>query len=265
MWRRRLRPPAQDASQVMQTIKLLSRRQAAPTLWVLQFERPEGFDFKPGQFARLGLADPQGGEPVIRGYSIASTPEAPVLEFFITEVPGGRLSPRICALNPGDEVLLDGGAEGALTPSRIPGGKTLWLLATGSGLSPFASILRSASVWESWRDIVLVESVRRIEEAALARGLVASLPEGRRPQLIVTTTRETDPARAGDLSGRIPALVESGDLERAADRTITPEDARVMLCGNPDFIAATRAVLKTRGLVSPRFGKPGQLVVENFW
>lgn len=249
----------------MQTIKLLSRRQAAPTLWVLRFERPEGFDFKPGQFARLGLPDPEGGDPVIRGYSIASSPESPDLEFFITEVPGGRLSPRICTLNPGDEVLLDGGAEGALTPSRIPGGKTLWLLATGSGLSPFASILRSKSVWESWQDVVLVESVRHVEEATLARELVASLPEERRPLLLITTTRETDPARTGDLAGRIPALLESGELERAAGRRITPEDARVMLCGNPDFIAATRAVLKTRGLVSPRFGKPGQLVVENFW
>ena len=178
---------------------------------------------------------------------------------------GGALSPRICALNPGDEVLLDGDAEGALTPSRIPGGDTLWLLATGSGLSPFASIVRSSAVWDAWKDIVLVESVRKIEEAALARELVLSLPADRRPKLIVTTTREEDPARQGDLTGRIPELLKSGALEKAAGREITPEKSRLMLCGNPDFIADARATLKARGIVSPRFGKPGQLVVENFW
>lgn len=202
---------------------------------------------------------------MIRGYSIASAPENPVLEFFITEVEGGALSPRICALEPGDEVLLDGDAEGALTPSRIPGGDTLWLLATGSGLSPFASIIRSSAVWDAWKDIVLVESVRKIEEAALARELVLSLPADRRPKLIVTTTREEDPARQGDLTGRIPDLLKSGALEKAAGREITPEKSRLMLCGNPDFIADARATLKARGIVSPRFGKPGQLVVENFW
>lgn len=252
----------------MQTIKLLSRRQAASKLFALTFERPAGYEFKAGQFARLGLAPENGADgaaPLIRAYSIASAPESETLEFFITSVEGGALSPRICALEPGEEALLDGAAEGALTPSRIPGGETLWLMATGSGLSPFASIVRSACVWESWSDIVLVESVRRGEEAALAREVVANLPEGRRAQLIVTTTREDDPARAGDLTGRIPQLLASGELERFAGREITAEKSRILLCGNPAFIADTRAGLKARGIVSPRFGKPGQLVVENFW
>lgn len=208
----------------MQTIKLLSRRKAAPTLFVLEFERPADYSFRAGQFARLGME-----------------------------------------LEPGQSVLLDGPAEGSLTPDRIPGGSTLWLLATGSGLSPFASMLRSEAFWAAWKDVVLVLSVRQIEEAVLARELVAALPLERRPKLIVTTTRETDPARFGDLTGRIPTLIASGALEAAAERQITPEESRVLLCGNPDFIAAARAELKLRGLVSPRFGKPGQLVVENFW
>lgn len=249
----------------MQTIKLLSRRKAAPTLFVLEFERPADYSFRAGQFARLGMELEPGAAPVIRGYSIASAPEAPTLEFFITAVKGGQLSPKITALEPGQSVLLDGPAEGSLTPDRIPGGNTLWLLATGSGLSPFASMLRSEAFWAAWKDVVLVLSVRQIEEAVLARELVAALPLERRPKLIVTTTRETDPARFGDLTGRIPTLIASGALEAAAERQITPEESRVLLCGNPDFIAAARAELKLRGLVSPRFGKPGQLVVENFW
>lgn len=253
----------------MQKVKLLHRRQASPKLFVLTFERPEGFTFRAGQFARLGLPAPDAADgsadPVVRAYSIASAPEAEHLEFFITAVEGGALSPRLAALQPGDEVFLDGEAQGALTPERVPGGRTLWLMATGSGLSPFAAMVRSGAVWEQWKDIVLVESVRTIDEAVLARELVASLPEGRRPKLVITTTRETDPARRGDLSGRIPALLESGELERVAGRSISTEESRLLLCGNPGFIGDTRAVLKARGIVSPRFGRPGQLVVENFW
>ena len=249
----------------MQSIKLLSRREAAPTLFVLEFERPEGYAFRAGQFARLGLELEPGADPVIRGYSIASAPESPTLSFFVTLVEGGKLSPKLTSLAVGDSVLLDGPAEGSLTPDRIPGGKTLWLLATGSGLSPFASMLRSDAFWKTWSDVVLVISVRKIEEAVLARELEAEVGKDHAFKLIVTTTREEAPARFGDLNGRIPAVLESGALEAAAGRTITPEDARVLLCGNPDFIAASRALLKTRGLVSPRFGKPGQLVVENFW
>ena len=64
---------------------------------------------------------------------------------------------------------------------------------------------------------------------------------------------------------RIPALLELGELEAHVGKNITPETSRVLLCGNPDFITATRAVFKERGIVSPRFGKPGQLVAENFW
>ena len=114
----------------MQTIKLLSRRKAAPTLFVLEFERPADYSFRAGQFARLGMELEPGAAPVIRGYSIASAPEAPTLEFFITAVKDGQLSPKITALEPGQSVMLDGPAEGSLTPDRIPGGSTLWLLAT---------------------------------------------------------------------------------------------------------------------------------------
>ena len=79
----------------MQTIKLLSRRKAAPTLFVLEFERPADYSFRAGQFARLGMELEPGAAPVIRGYSIASAPEAPTLEFFITAVKDGKLSPKI--------------------------------------------------------------------------------------------------------------------------------------------------------------------------
>ncbi len=249
----------------MQTIKLLEKRAAAPRLFVLRFEKPEGFTFKAGQFARLGLALEGEAEPVMRAYSIASASSAETLDFFVTAVPEGKLSPRLTALEPGKTVLLDGEAQGNLLPERIPGGDTLWLFATGSGLSPFASILRDPAARGAWPEIVLVESVRKAEEAVLARELGGELKDEAKLRVFVSTTRETDPSRQGDFCERIPALLASGELERVVGRPLDPTHARVLLCGNPGFVDAMRAELKTRGIVSPRFGRPGQLVVETFW
>lgn len=246
----------------MLTITLREKRAVAPRLTELTFTRPEGWAFEAGQFARLGLN--VDGAPVMRAYSIASSPKEDVLRFLVTEVPEGSLSPRLHELEPGTEVLLEGDAQGNLRPARVAGGKTLWLLATGSGLAPFLSIVHDEATWKIWQDIVIVESVRTLEEAAPARELT-DRPFPGELTIVVATTREEDEDRQGDLSGRITELLTTGELEDHVGKKITPEDARVILCGNPEFIEATRAILKTRGLTSPRFGKPGQLLVESFW
>ena len=154
----------------MQTIILREKRVVAPKLTELTFERPSDWPFEAGQFARLGLA--VDGHPVMRAYSIASAPNEDVLRFLVTEVPEGSLSPRLHELEPGAEVLLEGNAEGNLRPARVAGGKTLWLLATGSGLAPFLSIVHDPATWQTWEDVVIVESVRTLEEAAPARELM---------------------------------------------------------------------------------------------
>ena len=246
----------------MQTIILREKRVVAPKLTELTFERPSDWPFEAGQFARLGLA--VDGHPVMRAYSLASAPNEDVLRFLVTEVPEGSLSPRLHELEPGAEVLLEGNAEGNLRPARVAGGKTLWLLATGSGLAPFLSIVHDPATWQTWEDVVIVESVRTLEEAAPARELMEETFPGELT-VVVATTREEEEERRGDLSGRITQLLTSGELEEHVGKRITPEDARVILCGNPEFIEAARAILKERGLTSPRFGKPGQLLVESFW
>ena len=245
----------------MQTITLLETREAAPGQHLLTFTRPDGWAFRAGQFARIGLAstDPAASDPVFRAYSIASAPTETLLRFLVKRVEGGQLSPRLTALTPGAEVLLDGDAQGNLLPERIPGGTDLWLLATGSGLAPFLSLLADRAARAAWPRTTLVIGARTRAEtdglAALAREVAA---EGDR---ILTAASRED----GELTGRLPALLESGDLEKAAGLTIAPDNTRVLLCGNPDFIKAMRALFKSRGLVSPRFGKPGQLLVESLW
>ncbi|EJX00370.1 ferredoxin--NADP reductase, partial [gut metagenome] len=120
----------------MQKLTLLANQPVADGLYELTFTKPADWSFRAGQFARLGLDTPDG-EPVFRAYSIASAPETATLRFLIKKVTDGQLSPRLCALKAGETVWLDGQADGTLLPSRVPGGQTMWLMATGSGLAPF--------------------------------------------------------------------------------------------------------------------------------
>lgn len=238
----------------MAVLRLLDNRPASPSMRELVFARPEGFAFRAGQFIRIGL------DGVFRAYSIASGEEEPEIRLIVTNVKTGELSPKLCALAPGAEVELDGEPDGHLNPERIPGGRTLWLMATGSGVTPFLSMIRTGKLWKGWEEVVLVVGVRTLEDAAAAQKLLDETLPG--PfTLACATTRDC----SGELSGRIPQLLDSGELEAHVGRAIDAEQARVLLCGNPDFITETRALLKARGMVAPRFGKPGQILAEQFW
>ena len=81
-------------------------------------------------------------------------------------------------------------------------------------------------------------------------------------QFIPIVTREQHP---GALNGRITRLIENGELERVAGAALTPEHSRVMICGNPQMIDDTRALLKQRDMQLSLSRRPGQVAVENYW
>lgn len=118
-------------------------------------------DFKPGQFATLGLE--VDGEPVKRAYSIASAPGAP-LEFYVVQVDDGKLSPRLFALEPGDQVWVRDRIAGLFTLDRVEDGGVLWLVGTGTGLAPYISMLREGSLWERWDRVVVVHGARHARQ-----------------------------------------------------------------------------------------------------
>lgn len=242
----------------MQTIQLLEKNALTDSLFHLRFSRPKHWNYQAGQFARIGLALNRG-EPVFRAYSMSSNPIEPTLDFLIKRVEGGTLSPTLTGLEVGAEVLLDGEAEGNLLPSRIPGGDTMWFFATGAGLAPFLSLLKDPDAISEWDTVILALSARGVKEVdALADAAIQT--NHKKLRILTTTTREPSP-----LEGRITTLIESGKIEELAEHKLVPESARTMLCGNPDFIKEMRALLKARGLISPRFGNPGQLLVESLW
>lgn len=246
---------------------LLDVHPLTPSLFTLRTTRDAGFRFRAGQFARLGVKKADGNR-VWRAYSMVSSPFDEFLEFFSIVVPGGEFTSELSRLRLGDTLLVERQAFGYLTLDRFVDGRDLWLLSTGTGVAPFLSILQDFEVWERFEQIILVYSVREARELAYL-DLIAQLAQrdylaehAHKLRFIPTVTREVHP---GALNGRITTLIESGDLEREAGLELTAEHSRVMLCGNPQMIDDTRALLKKRHMNLSLARRPGQVAVENYW
>jgi ferredoxin/flavodoxin---NADP+ reductase len=239
----------------------------SPSVFSLRCTRDAGFRFQAGQFARLGVQK-SDGSVVWRAYSMASAPHDQFLEFFSIVVPGGEFTSELSRLQVGDSLLVEKQALGFLTLDRFADGRDLWLLASGTGLAPFLSILQGLEVWQRFERVVLVYSARTASELAyqpLIHGLMqqAHLQEyAGRFVYLPLVTREQVP---GCLHGRITTLLESGALEQAAGLSLEPEHSRLMICGNPQMIDDTRARLKQRDLQLSLTRRPAQVAVENYW
>ncbi|HSD36440.1 MAG TPA: ferredoxin--NADP reductase [Rhodocyclaceae bacterium] len=242
--------------------RVLQVQHWAASLWSLRISKPLGFAFTPGHYAKLGL--PVGDEAAVwRAYSIVSAPEEDFLEFLITRVPNGAMSQLLAKLQVGDELMLQSAAMGFFVPSQLGAGESLWMLSTGSGVGPYVSILREGSVLARFGKLVVVHSVRTQAELAYTDEFRAfAAQHGKVVQYLPVVTRE---AGCTALSGRIPQLIESGELMTHAGERFDASTARVMVCGNPDFTADMRRVLTARSFQPCRRGLIGSMLFENYW
>jgi ferredoxin--NADP+ reductase len=243
-------------------------------LFSLRVTRDPAFTFQPGQFARLGLpeANVADAEPTIwRAYSMVSSPRDTELEFYSIVVPGGQFSIRLANLRAGDPIYIDKTAFGFLTLERFTAAVNpvpaacgeLWLLATGTGLSAYMSILREPDVWRRYARVIVAHGVRQLHELAY-RTEIEGMKNTHREQLIYLpiATRE---AVAGMPQARLTELLEDGRLEILAGRRLERSTSKIMLCGNPAMLADARKLLGKKGFVPGRRGVLGNLAVENYW
>lgn len=244
--------------------KVLSVHRWTPTLFSFTMTRPAHFKFTAGQFARIGLK--VGEELVVRAYSVVSSPFDETLEFFSIVVPDGAFTSNLQHLKVGDELYLEKIPYGYLTLARYqqPLPHDLWLLATGTGLAPFLSMLQDFDTWSKYQKINLVYSVRTAAELAYVdriQEIAETFGEGHIGfKFISIITR--DPS--AQLHDRLPVLIENGELEKVAGIVLSPATSHVMLCGNPEMVDDTKDALKRRGLTMNRRGE-GNIAVENYW
>ncbi|MFT5511364.1 MAG: ferredoxin--NADP+ reductase [Hyphomicrobiaceae bacterium] len=233
-------------------------------LFSFRITRPASFRFRSGEFAMIGL--PNAEKPVFRPYSMASPSWHDELEFYSIKVPGGPLTEHLQRIVPGDTVLLGKKATGTLVVDALMPAKRLYLFSTGTGIAPFASLIRDPDVYETFEQVILTHSCRQqselayghdIVEQAMADPLIGDLAK-RQLVHFATTTRE-ESAR----NGRITDLIETGDLFRALD--LLPLNAvsdRAMICGSLPMVRDTKAKLEAAGLKEGSNNRPGDFVLE---
>lgn len=216
--------------------------------------RAEGKLIENGEFVTLGLR--AEGKLIARAYSIVSTDDDASLEFLSIHVPDGPLTSRLVNVRAGDGIWVNAKATGSLTLDHLLPGRYLYLLATGTGLAPFMSLIRHAEMHRRYEKVVLVHTVRGRHELAY-REEIERLA-GERLRYVPTVTREpfeltrrgTDLFRSSELSARLGLPV--------AD----PERDRVMLCGNPHMIREMTDPLRAAGWTQTNFKGPGHFMVE---
>lgn len=261
------------------SITITSKTVWTDKLFSFRATRPDGFRFHAGQFVRLGLNPSQlmvnqgkavGDELIFRAYSVVSSPYDDFLEFFSVVVPKGAFTSQLQHLQVGNTLLLEATPYGFLTLARYqePKPHDLWLLATGTGLAPFLSILQDMTPWENYRHIVPAYSVSHQAELAyvdkihdIAAQFSALIDKPAAFSFVPIVTRDkTDFA----LCARLPKLLEQGLLEQKAGLRLNADTGHIMLCGNPQMVEDTKETLKTMGLSMNRRGV-GNIAVENYW
>jgi len=233
-------------------------------LFTIKTTRDPGFRFDSGQFAMIGIK--VDDRPLLRAYSMANAHYDDHLEFLSIKVPNGALTSRLKNVKPGDKILVNIKTTGTLTLDNLAPGKNLYLLATGTGLAPFLSVVKDPEAYERFEKIILVHSCRYASELVYQDLILKELPNNEffgeqvREKLIYypTVTREEYPTQ-----GRITHLIENGRLfSDIGLPQIGPKDDRVMICGNPNMMNQLTADLKTRGFTLGTNNAPGQFVIE---
>ncbi|MEM6387432.1 MAG: ferredoxin--NADP reductase [Pseudomonadota bacterium] len=238
-------------------------------LFSFRVTRPQSLRFRSGEFVMIGLLG-DNGKPLLRAYSIASPAWDEELEFYSIKVPDGPLTSKLQHITVGDQIILRPKPVGTLVLDALLPGKRLWFFATGTGLAPFASLMRDPDTYERYEQIIMMHTCRDVSELDYGRELVDNIRsdemlaelmgEGFADKLLYypTTTREESPTM-----GRITDNLLSG--KAFADlgiEGINPEEDRGMVCGSLAFNTDMKDVLEKFGLEEGANSDPKQYVVE---
>ena len=244
--------------------KILTVHHWTDRLFSFTTTRDTALRFSNGHFTMIGL--PVNGKPLLRAYSIVSANYEEHLEFLSIKVPDGPLTSRLQHIQVGDTLIVGRKPTGTLLIDYLLPGKNLYLLGTGTGLAPYLSIVRDPETYERFDKVIVVHGVRQVNELAYMDYLRQDLPQHEllgemvSSQLLYYPTVTREPF---EHQGRITDLIASGKI--FSDLGLAPLDPardRVMLCGSPQMLKDTKALLEVRGFKEGNTTTPGDFVVE---
>lgn len=241
-------------------------------LFFFRTERPSGFRFRSGEFVMIGLPpEVMGGKTVWRAYSIASPAWEEHIDFYSIKVPDGPLTSKLMDIEVGDTVWMRKKPTGTLVHDALVPGKRLFLLCTGTGIAPFASIIRDPETYEKFEKVYVIHTCRDNAELQYGFDLVDEIANHEILAEIVddklvhwaSCTREDADTRKGVHAGRMTDMMRSGTLyEELGIEPLNPETCRVMICGSMAMLKDCANLCEEAGLAEGSNSEPGQYVIE---
>ncbi len=233
-------------------------------LFKFRITRPAALRFRSGEFVMIGL--PNAEKPVFRAYSIASPSWDEELEFYSIKVEDGPLTQHLQKIQVGDTILMRKKPVGTLVNDALIPGKTLYMISTGTGIAPFASLIREPETYEKFEKVILSHTCRDVAELTYGHDLITAakndplVGEEATKQLVhvASTTRETS-----DRMGRITTQIEDGSLfTHLGVPPLNPETDRGMICGSMDMLKDVKALFEASGMTEGANNRPAEFVVE---
>lgn len=232
--------------------------------------------FEAGQYAEIAIPTEEqlraiaAGEPpgriIRRSYSIASNPlTQDHLEFYVVHVPGGVITPQLWERKAGSRIWLGPKIKGKFTLQDLPREKDYLMISTGTGLSPFVSMVRQYRGNPPWRRAVILHGARLESDLGYREELEQLAASERNVTYIPSLTREPQDSQWRGLRGRIPELLNQGIYEQHVGTPLDPDHTQVLLCGNPEMIDSVQLLLEGKGFKAHSKKDPGQIHFERFW
>ena len=234
-------------------------------LFSFRLKRPQSFRFKSGEFVMIGL-EKANNKQVLRAYSIASPSWDDTLLFYSIKVKQGALTSQLKNIKPGDQVILKQKPTGTLILDSLKAGTNIFLFSTGTGIAPFASLIRDPEIYQKFDKIILTHTCRHKSDLAFGQMILSSMKDDPLIENSVlnkliyypTLTRER-----GDNMGRITDLIISGTFfSDIGVQGMNPVEDRAMLCGSQGFNKEMKFILLSRGLEEGSINAPGDFVLE---
>lgn len=241
------------------------------SLFRFRVTRPASMRFRSGEFVMIGLMGdphPETGKQkhLLRAYSIASPAWDDTLQFYSIKVDNGPLTSRLQHIKVGDQVILKPKSVGTLVHDALTPANRIWFFSTGTGIAPFASLLREPETYERFDQVILTHTCRDVADLKFGKELIAETKTdilvGEEAQQKLhyypTTTRETSKKM-----GRITSLLEDGSL--LVDLGVTDFNAtndRAMVCGSIGLNTDIKRILEDYGLREGANSDPGDYVIE---
>ncbi|WP_343155138.1 FAD-binding oxidoreductase [Buchnera aphidicola (Kurisakia onigurumii)] len=222
-------------------------------------------NFIPGQFNRIVMKYDDSKETIQRAYSYVNPPNNKNIEFYIVLIPNGKLTTKLYQLKKNDILQIYKNSFGFFTIEEIPTCENIWMIATGTAIGPYLSILQyKKNINKKFKKIILIYAVRYYKDLNYLK-LLNKLKKKYKGKLYIQIILSRE-KKINTLYGRIPFLLQEKIIEKKIGVFINKDNTHIMLCGNPNMVKQTNKILVEKYFLKKNLRRePGNITIEHYW